>query len=62
MAKKDGDLTEVIRQAKVTGGLIITTHAAFTGFDDLYDFVKEASDNGVTVTFAPMVKHKKENK
>lgn len=49
-------LSEVIRQAKHTGGLIITTHAAFVGFEDVYDFVKEASDNAVTVTFAPMVK------
>ncbi len=47
-------ISECIRQAKTTGGLIITTHAAFIGFDDLFSFVKEASDNEVTVTFAPI--------
>lgn len=49
-------LHEVIRQAKAENGIVLTTYAAFTGFDDLYDFVKEASDNEVTVTFAPMGK------
>jgi IS30 family transposase len=49
-------ISEVIRQAKKTGGVVLTTHAAFVGFDDLYDFVKEASDHEVTVTFAPMGK------
>lgn len=55
MSKKvTGQMAESIRQAKVTGAIIITTHAAFIGFDDLYDFLKEASDEGITVTFAPM--------
>lgn len=49
-------ISEVIRQAKLKGAIVMTTHAAFVGFDDLYDFVKEASDNDVTVTFAPMGK------
>lgn len=48
-------MSESIRQAKVTGAIIITTYAAFVGFDDLMDFLQEASDNGVTVTFAPML-------
>lgn len=33
---------------------IFTTYAAFIGFDDLMDFLKEASDNGLAVIFAPM--------
>lgn len=49
-------LNESIRQAKAKDAILLTTHAAFTGFDDMYDFVKEASDHEVTVTFAPMGK------
>lgn len=49
-------LHQAIRQAKAKGAILMTTHAAFNGFDDLYDFVKEASDEGVTITFAPMNK------
>jgi IS30 family transposase len=45
---------DVIKQAKAENGIILTTHTAFVGFDDMYDFIKEASDNEVTVTFAPM--------
>jgi hypothetical protein len=47
-------MSESIRRSKLKDALIITTHAAFIGFDDLYDFLKEASDNDVTVTFVPM--------
>ena len=51
-------MREVIRQAKERDAIVLTTHAAFVGFDDLYDFIKEASDNNVTVTFAPMGEEK----
>jgi hypothetical protein len=49
-------LSEAITQARAGGVDIITTYEAFMGFDDLYNFLKEASDNGVTVTFAPIGK------
>lgn len=48
------EFSEAIRQAKTQDALLITTYAAFVDFDDLLGFLKEASDNGVTVTFAPM--------
>jgi hypothetical protein len=47
-------ISYVIQQAKAKGGLVVTTHSAFVGYNDVYDFIKEASDNEVTVTFAPI--------
>lgn len=47
---------EAIRQAKITGAVLITTYAAFVGFDDLMEFLQKASKEEVTVTFAPIGK------
>lgn len=46
-------MKDVLKKAKNQKAVVITTYAAFTGFDDLYDFLKEASDDGVEVTFVP---------
>ena len=48
--------SKMIREAKKEKAIILTTYAAFVGFDDLLSFLKEASDNDVTVTFCPMGK------
>lgn len=49
-------ISDVVQAAKESGGTLLTTHSAFTGFDDMYDLVREASENNVTVTFVPLGK------
>lgn len=52
---------EIIRQAEVTNSLILTTVDAFIDFDDILDFLKQASSKGITVTFAPKLKTELKN-
>lgn len=44
---------EAIEEAKAKGVDILTTYDAFVGFDDLEEFLQQASETGVAVTFAP---------
>lgn len=51
-------LSQALKLAKKEDSTIITTIEAFRGFDDLYDFLLEASTNETIVVFAPMGEEK----
>ena len=43
----------VLKEAVKNKSNVITTYLAYEGFDDLMDFLREASKKGVGVIFAP---------